>query len=301
MSETAQPEVAAEAPEVAAPMPGAILLEERQRQALSLTDVARQLKLFPRQVEALERDDYKALPGPVFVRGFTRNYARLLGIDAEPLLRAVESRLAPGKAEAAPEPGPVHRPGRPAVLPSTDGGAAGGRGRMPLYVVSAVIILVTAYVATRDRTPEPGPVDVPVAVTPAEAPATPSAPVPMSEAPPVPTPMPAVPTAAPATPESVPAKPMAVVPVAPDLEKATGTGPELRFTFAREAWAEVRDGKGRLIFAQLNPEGSVRIVRGTPPLSLVVGNASGVSLTFRGKAVDLAPHTRTDVARLTLE
>jgi len=131
MSETALPEVAAQAPEVEAPMPGAIFLEERQRQGLSLTDVARQLKLFPRQVDALERDDYAALPGPVFVRGFTRNYARLLGIDAEPLLRAVESRLAPGKAEAAPEPGPVHRPGRPAVLPSTDGGAAGGRGRAP--------------------------------------------------------------------------------------------------------------------------------------------------------------------------
>lgn len=301
MSETALPEVAAQAPEVEAPMPGAIFLEERQRQGLSLTDVARQLKLFPRQVDALERDDYAALPGPVFVRGFTRNYARLLGIDAEPLLRAVEARLAPRKGEAAVEPGPVPRPGRPAVLPSAHGGASGGRGRMPLYVVSAVIIVVTAYFATRDRAPQPGPVDVPVGATPAEVPATPAAPVPgpISEAPPAP--MAAAPEAAPAAPEAVPAKPVAVAPVAPEMEKATGTGPELRFTVAREAWIEVRDGKGRLIFAQLNPEGSVRIVRGTPPLSLVVGNASAVSLTFKGKAVDLVPHTRTDIARLTLE
>ena len=79
MNETAMPEASAEAPEVAAPMPGAILLEERRRQSLSLTDVARQLKLSPRQVEALERDDYAALPGPVFVRGFMRNYARHAG------------------------------------------------------------------------------------------------------------------------------------------------------------------------------------------------------------------------------
>jgi len=32
-----------------------------------------------------------------------------------------------------------------------------------------------------------------------------------------------------------------------------------------------------------------------------VGNASGVELSYRGKPVDLAPHTRSDVARLTLE
>ena len=72
------------------PGPGAALQEERRRQSLSLTDVARQLKLAPRQVEALERDDFAALPGPVFVRGFLRNYARLLGLDPEPMVRTAE-------------------------------------------------------------------------------------------------------------------------------------------------------------------------------------------------------------------
>jgi cytoskeleton protein RodZ len=75
----------------------------------------------------------------------------------------------------------------------------------------------------------------------------------------------------------------------------------LRLTFSGESWVEVRNGKGTLIFGQLNPAGSVRIVRGMPPLSLVVGNAPSVNLTFRGKPVDLEPHTRTGVARLTVE
>lgn len=311
MNETAMPDASAQAPEVAAPMPGAILLEERRRQSLSVTDVARQLKLSPRQVEALERDDYAALPGPVFVRGFMRNYARMLGVDAEPLVRSVEATLSPGKSDAPVEPGPVPRPGQTAASLAAEMPGSGGRNRMPLYVVSAVIILVTAYVATRDRTPPLAPMDVPVVATPTEVPAAVPAPAPAPEATtleprpaavvtaPAPVPAPAAPQAATTVPTPVASAP---VPSEAPAELTVGrNGPELRLKFERESWVEVRNGNGNVIFAQLSPGGSVRIVRGLPPLSLVVGNASGVSLTFKGKAVDLAPHTRTDVARLTLE
>jgi cytoskeleton protein RodZ len=96
------------------PGPGAALQEERRRQSLSLTDVARQLKLAPRQVEALERDDFAALPGPVFVRGFLRNYARLLGLDPEPMVRTVDRLMAPGMAAE----------GEPRAVASLERGAA---------------------------------------------------------------------------------------------------------------------------------------------------------------------------------
>ena len=60
----ADPERAPEAGRLRAGRPGAQLLAERRAQGLSLGDVARQLKLSVRQVEALERDEYAALPGP---------------------------------------------------------------------------------------------------------------------------------------------------------------------------------------------------------------------------------------------
>jgi len=63
--------------------PGARLSTARVAQGLSLGDVARQLKLSVRQVEALERDDYDAFPSHVFVRGFLRNYTKLLRIDLD--------------------------------------------------------------------------------------------------------------------------------------------------------------------------------------------------------------------------
>ncbi|MGH8690774.1 MAG: DUF4115 domain-containing protein, partial [Burkholderiales bacterium] len=67
-----------------------------------------------------------------------------------------------------------------------------------------------------------------------------------------------------------------------------------------EAWIEVRDSADRMLVSSLNPAGSERVVRGKPPYSLVIGNASRVSVRYDDKPVDLAPHTKADVARLTI-
>ena len=75
----------------------------------------------------------------------------------------------------------------------------------------------------------------------------------------------------------------------------------VRLRFARESWVEIRDRNGRKIFSQLNSPGTEQVVSGLPPLSLVVGNANGVQLTHNEQPVNLGPHTKIDVARLTLE
>ena len=82
---------------------------------------------------------------------------------------------------------------------------------------------------------------------------------------------------------------------------ATGATGVLRLVVERESWVEVKDGEGNLLLSQKLPAGSEHSVEGRGRLALVIGNASGVRLSFRGQAVDLAPHTRGEVARLTLE
>ena len=67
-----------------------------------------------------------------------------------------------------------------------------------------------------------------------------------------------------------------------------------------EAWIEIKDSSDRMLVSSLNPPGSERVVRGKPPYSLVIGNASNVRITYDDKPIDLAPHTRQDVARLTV-
>ena len=61
---------------------GTLLRSAREAAGLSLDAVAQQLKLAPRQVRALEESDFAKLPGRTFVRGFVRNYARLLRLDS---------------------------------------------------------------------------------------------------------------------------------------------------------------------------------------------------------------------------
>ncbi|HRP95297.1 MAG TPA: DUF4115 domain-containing protein [Rhodocyclaceae bacterium] len=83
---------------------GEMLRGAREARGESVLDVAHALKLSPRQVEAIELERFDQLPGPAFVRGFMRNYARYLGIEAEPLIAGLRRdtptqavRLAPVK------------------------------------------------------------------------------------------------------------------------------------------------------------------------------------------------------------
>jgi hypothetical protein len=109
--------------------------------------------------------------------------------------------------------------------------------------------------------------------------------------------------------ESVPANVSATAVEAAALPSATADGSAaaaspsapLRLVVERESWVEVKDGEGNLLLSQKLQPGSDRTVDGKGRFTLVIGNASGVRLSFRGQPVDLAPYTRSEVARLTLE
>lgn len=73
---------------------GARLAAHRQERGLTIEQVASQLNLAPRQIMALENNDYSALPGMPIVRGFIRSYAKLLKIDPAPLLASVGGEIA---------------------------------------------------------------------------------------------------------------------------------------------------------------------------------------------------------------
>ncbi|MBP6189855.1 MAG: helix-turn-helix domain-containing protein, partial [Azonexus sp.] len=65
----------------------------REARGLEVADIAQTLKLGPRQVEALEAGDWKGLPGNTFIRGFVRNYARLVQIDQAALMTLLDGVL----------------------------------------------------------------------------------------------------------------------------------------------------------------------------------------------------------------
>jgi cytoskeleton protein RodZ len=70
---------------------GAQLRAARERLNLSLEDIAHQIKSAPRKLAALEAERWGELPERPYLRGLIRNYARLLHLDPEPLLRAADA------------------------------------------------------------------------------------------------------------------------------------------------------------------------------------------------------------------
>ncbi len=81
--------------------PGAQLAAQREALGLTVEQIADQLKLATRQVRALEAGDYEALPNMAVVRGFVRAYAKVVKLDATPLVAMIEV-VSPTSYEAAP-------------------------------------------------------------------------------------------------------------------------------------------------------------------------------------------------------
>jgi cytoskeleton protein RodZ len=270
---------------------GQELAAAREARGLALADVAQQLKFAPRQLEALEQERFGALPGPTIARGMLRNYARLLGLDADALLARLGDRL------DAPDAGKLAaRFSQP--VPFTD------HGRRSTLVYAGMSLLVLGAVAAvawqwqQERSAKRQLAFIAAAKDPAAAPrAEPPAPVPpppaVVKAPPPPT---AKVTVKP--PEAAPAVEQRVVPAA---RPAPAGGHRIVVRCEEECWIEVKDALERQLVSSLNPPGTERVVRGQPPYDLVIGNAQHARVTYNDRPIDLKPHTRSEVARFTLQ
>lgn len=313
MSELVQETLAEESP-AAESRPevsvGLVLRQARESRQMSVADVAQLLKISYRQVDALESDNWDALPGQTFVLGFIRNYARLLHLDATPLLQQIKAAQTPdnpnivlpeASAASLPQPGQGKR---------RDLAAVAGAALMVGVAVAAYFLVPADF---WQSAPEPEPVAETAAEAEPEQAFPPAAPAEgnSSEAAatgvPEQAPAAVVPPAAAAAPVPVAAAapaavtaPVTVSPPAPSGAVAAGQA-RFKFRFEQPSWVEVKDKSGQIVFSQLNPAGSEREVEGVPPFSLVVGNASHVKLTYKGRDVPLEPRSKDDVARVSLD
>lgn len=257
--------------------PGAMLARARAERQLGIAEVAARLKYAARQIEALEADDYGRLPGTTFVRGMIRGYAKLVGLDPASALKALERRNIPAQATVDL---------RTQRIPFPDGNKRATR----LYIVLSVIALLAIAVVLYER----------------HFAGVPTAPVTVNAVPPAPRPAPEAAVAAPVETEiEAPVAPVAPVAMAESgaapTSRSNSRGRRIQFEFLRESWVEIKDREGRTLLSQLNPAGTQKVVEGTPPFSVIIGNAANVRVTYNDAPVDLKPYVKIEVARLTLE
>ena len=324
---------------------GGALRLAREKNGLTIQDIASRLKISPKQIIAIESDDFAALPEPTIVRGFIRNYAKLLKIDVEPLLDAYKV-IVPDKSPYAF-----------AIKPASNMKVSNyEKPKIGRYIWGGFAILVglAAWLFYQNYVQKPSPSkpteptetieQLPQPALPAaerleldaappniitdpslspssgiELNANSVASAELTNALPIST---SASTTAPAPANVLPSNSLqlttnvnAIGPSSGALslnaESATAqpsigapltTGSTLiEFNANEETWISIVDANGRKVINKTISANSRERFEVATPVKVTMGNATGLSMIVNNKAIDLAPHTRGNVARIKLD
>jgi cytoskeleton protein RodZ len=265
----------------AAASAGARLRDARMAAGLSIDAVAQQLKLAPRQVKALEDNDFAQLPGRTFVRGFMRNYARLVRLDPGTVLAALPEA---GTAPSLDHPSLAATTRVMGELPADlHDKPSSARWAIPLALVAIVAIAVVYEfgrpLAERGK----------AALADRSSAATSAAP--------------GAPTASDTAASGGAAGTAAVVPRSETTAASSAPTADtpLAFVFRGTSWIEVKDAKGAIVLSTIGYPGATHAVGGAAPFEVVLGNAEAVMVTWRGAPFDATPFIKQNVAKFTIK
>lgn len=338
MTDTQQVEEIVEETSVTASV-GAVLQAAREAKKLSQQDVSDHLRYSVKQVDALERDAFDLLPDAMITRGFIRNYARLLEIDAAPLLdtyRQLSPAQSPSLLAINPSMQPVQltKDNRPWLT----------------YILGSILVLFFllawfVYIEYMPQQPKAPDEAVQQAATPVAEPSVetqdstevvlpettlPEAALPAAERqfaedalsnqdaglanpPAVNAPQPNAQAIAPVQPATTaaPAKPEPQVKLEPQVkpepkaksepQAPTAVSKKVSMTVTEKTWVRVSDKAGQVLYEATLNAGDTQSLSFQSPFNVVIGNAKAATVNVSGQAVDLAGYTRNNVARISLE
>ena len=286
---------------------GAMLRHARESAGFSQVDLARQLNLGARIVDAMEREDLQILPSAVYVQGYLRKWAEHLHLDEQQLFQAY-ARLAGEQRK-----GDMRHttPIEPMRMKKAESRA------FPWFKILILISIAGALVYSMRFLPEslrltesvqeaPTQASIGLATPPLSTSALPSIPLmPPPEAKPAvvaPTTTPGIivgETIAPSasiTPNatSAPLPNPSTQPLSPVLPQDQATGLELMGQgTAQGSWVRVKDADAKVIFEGTLAPGSSKKIDGKRPFEITIGRASDIAVTLDGKSIDLKTYARS--------
>jgi len=317
--------------------PGETLRQVRESNGWSLAEVALKLNLTVTSLSNLEAGAFDKLPGHTFARGYIRAYAKLLGMDQTVLVQQFDqSTGTDSHGSNVHSLGRIEEPVRVShtilrivsllLLVAVIGGGFIWWQDQTSLRTKDLISLTPEHVevegadgttqihpldepedqaVAQDQAESATPLALPLAETSSEAPAESAATAPVV-APTAPTPV--APThnvapvvAAPAT----PVVPVVTAPVATTAPAPVNTAPvagqgQVQLKFTADCWTQVTDGAGKVLLSGLKRKGDSVSVSGKPPFTVRLGFARGAQISYNGQAVDVAPFTSGETARLKL-
>lgn len=268
---------------------GQMLRHARELRELSLEDLAHCLRLEPRIIRHLENDQFDQLPAPAFTRGYVRSIAKELDIDSTPLLAVLDLRFT-----TDPPPLSDFESRAPAEMTSDSS--------IIRYTTVGLVIVIIVMVALWWRAhDDPGHELETQITTQDESTAVPAtAPLPydfeivVHPDTPFYRPAPVKKTATTATGVDLAAD-------VPDIgSPVLGATDAILIATREDAWIDVRDAIGTHLFYDLARPGREIRLSGITPYALTIGNASAVSVEFRGRTIALEPFIEGGIARFEL-
>lgn len=279
-------------PELSGPV-GSRLRQAREAQGLSVQFVSERLKFSVRQVEALEACQFGQFPHRTQVRGFVRSYARLLQLPETELLQMVDAEVPPD----APQP---ERPQLKGAVLQTPRSQRWPKFMMAVIVSSLLISgggwLLYGWLQKSHLTRPPAPENQLLLESDLILPSQASEPAGSVAA--------GSTAAASTVAASATAGQQLVPDTAPTASRAKASqavaDKGLHLSFVGVSWVEVLDATGRSRYRALGQPQQQVAISGKQPFRVTIGKVTAVKVTFAGQPVDLKPHTRGEVAHLTL-
>ena len=285
---------------------GQLLREARLKAGVHVAVLSVNLKVPVRQLEALEANEFDADKGPVFYRGLAASVCRQLNLDPAPVLALLprpSGQLAAGKHMLQPTASP--RLSKSETFQTRSSLKVFGLGALLLALTLAFVWMPSPLQWTwLEGVKLPwASADSPTEVT-QEVQMVPSL-VSSNEASVSAPVVPLSPSVA-AMPPSVSASVLPNLPTAanspgaPVLPKSANSVPWV-FAASAESWLELRDAQNSVVWSGVLKAGETARIESPLPVRVVVGRAQAVSVTLRGAAFDLKPHTQVAVARFEVK
>ena len=278
-------------------MPGEVLRYERKQRGLTIESAARQFRINPAILTAIESGETGDIPS-VYLKGYIRNYARSLGVD-------------PGMLEDQMEHVRGAEPRVQTVFTvKTRRGRAEKWFKASSYLAASALIATLAWQFTHQavRFSQGDPKLSTGTVQPSDS-GEPDAQQEAVETRQANTHLNASIASAGVVGQngrlrgdSAAEQAWAAIASAPETDSAAVSDANvLAIRTSADTWVEITDARGRQLELDLIRAGNSREYSGEAPFEIMIGRASSVVLNMDGQTVDLGPHTRGNVARMTLQ
>ncbi len=316
---------------------GATLKAHREKQDVSIHQIASQLHLDNRIIIAIENDDYNSLPDSIYIRGYIRGYCKLLNLNADEMLQIYKESAPHADPEIIPE-----------IKYPTQSSSSDKPVKAFTYLISLGLVLlvitwwqsnfiVTTPLTSQTQIAEPQPPSIDEVETLEEILLDDY--LPNSDYTSL---FPSTISISPGN-ESDPSLDALNIQTNDDVtvdgqvlddisqqfmsevnfeaetsntsddvqnndfmsdnndEDLPSTGPDtLVLNITADSWIDISDTNEQKVYFDLGRTGDQLVLKGTAPFDITLGFAQGVTIDFNGENIDPSPYTRAGVARFTL-